>query len=208
MSARRQAARAIREADRVPPPGLGRAVDRARVLVPGLQPRRSRPLRRAAAPPIKHVYVATGLNKWGITAGTAAAGVISDAILGHENDWSGLFSTCIRPLQEAPRFVLENARAGFRFFAERLKQRGTRPIADLGRRGAIVSAAGEKVAGFRDADGMLHAVSSRCTHLGCQMVWNAAERTWDCPCHGSRFDVDGSVLNRAGGEAARTSQSR
>jgi Rieske Fe-S protein len=92
--------------------------------------------------------------------------------------------------------VLENARVGFRFFAERLKQRGTRPIADLAPgEGAIVSAAGEKVAGFRDTDGTLHAVSSRCTHLGCQVVWNAAETTWDCPCHGSRFDVDGSVLN-------------
>jgi glycine/D-amino acid oxidase-like deaminating enzyme/nitrite reductase/ring-hydroxylating ferredoxin subunit len=144
-----------------------------------------------------HVYVATGLNKWGITAGTAAAGVISDAILGRENDWSGLFSsTRIRPLHEAPRFVLENTRVGFRFVAERIKQRGTRPIADLAPgEGAIVSAAGEKVAGFRDADGTLHAVSSRCTHLGCQVVWNAAEKTWDCPCHASRFDVDGSVLN-------------
>ena len=145
----------------------------------------------------RHVYVATGLNKWGITAGTAAAGVIADAVLGRENEWSGLFSsTRIRPLQEAPRFVLENTRVGFRFFAERLKQRGTRPIADLAPgEGAIVSAAGKKVAGFRDADGRLHAVSSRCTHLGCQVVWNAAERTWDCPCHASRFDVDGSVLN-------------
>jgi len=154
-----------------------------------------------------HVYVATGLNKWGITAGTAAAAVISDAVLGRENDWSGLFSsTRIRPLQEAPRFVLENARVGFRFFAERVKQRGTRPIADLAAgEGAIVSAAGEKVAGFRDADGMLHAVSSRCTHLGCQVVWNAAERTWDCPCHGSRFDVDGSVLN---GPAVKPLESR
>jgi glycine/D-amino acid oxidase-like deaminating enzyme/nitrite reductase/ring-hydroxylating ferredoxin subunit len=145
----------------------------------------------------KHVYVATGLNKWGITAGTAAAGVIADTILGRESEWSGLFSsTRIRPLQETPRFVLENARVGFRFFAERVKQRGTRPIADLAPgEGAIVSAAGEKVAGFRDADGTLHAVSSRCTHLGCQVVWNAAESTWDCPCHASRFDVDGSVLN-------------
>ena len=92
--------------------------------------------------------------------------------------------------------MLENTRVGFRFFAERLKQRGTRPIADLAPgEGAIVSAAGKKVAGFRDADGMLPAVSSRCTHLGGHVVWNAAERTWDCPCHASRFDVDGSVLN-------------
>jgi glycine/D-amino acid oxidase-like deaminating enzyme/nitrite reductase/ring-hydroxylating ferredoxin subunit len=145
----------------------------------------------------RHVYVATGLRKWGITAGTAAAMIISDAILGRQNDWAGLFSsTRVRPVQEAPRFLLENSRVGVRFFADRLKQRGTRPIADLAPgEGAIVSAGGRKVASYRDDDGTLHAVSSRCTHLGCQVVWNAAERTWDCPCHGSRFDVDGEILN-------------
>jgi glycine/D-amino acid oxidase-like deaminating enzyme/nitrite reductase/ring-hydroxylating ferredoxin subunit len=145
----------------------------------------------------RHVYVATGLRKWGITAGTATAMLISDAILGRENDWARLFSaTRIRPLQEAPRFALENARTGVRFFSDRLKHRGTRPIAELAPgEGAIVSAGGRKVAGYRDDDGALHAVSSRCTHLGCQVVWNAAERTWDCPCHASRFDVDGGVLN-------------
>jgi glycine/D-amino acid oxidase-like deaminating enzyme/nitrite reductase/ring-hydroxylating ferredoxin subunit len=145
----------------------------------------------------QHVYVATGLNKWGITAGPAAATVIADAILGRENEWAGLFSsTRVRPLEEGPRFVVENSRAGFRFVAERLLRRGTRPIAELAPgEGDIVSAAGQKVAGYRDEDGTLHAVSTRCTHLGCQVVWNAAERTWDCPCHASRFDVDGTVLN-------------
>ena len=144
----------------------------------------------------RHVYVATGLNKWGITAGTAAAMLISDSILGNENDWAGLFSsTRVRPLQEAPRFILENSRVGFRFFAERVKHRGGRPIDLAPGEGDIVSAGGQKAAGFRDDDGTLHAVSSRCTHLGCQVVWNAADRSWDCPCHASRFDVDGGVLN-------------
>jgi glycine/D-amino acid oxidase-like deaminating enzyme/nitrite reductase/ring-hydroxylating ferredoxin subunit len=144
----------------------------------------------------RHVYVATGLRKWGITAGTAAATLIADAILGRGNDSAGLFSTTrVRPLQEGPRLLLENSRVGMRFFADRLKERGTRPIEDLRPgEGAIVQACGSKVAGHRDDGGALHAVSSRCTHLGCQVVWNAAERTWDCPCHGSRFDVDGDVL--------------
>jgi glycine/D-amino acid oxidase-like deaminating enzyme/nitrite reductase/ring-hydroxylating ferredoxin subunit len=144
----------------------------------------------------RRVYVATGLKKWGITAGTAAAMLISDAILDRENPWAGLFSsTRVRP-QELPRFALENTRVGIRFFADRVKHRGTRPIEDLAPgEGAIVSAAGRKVAGHRDDDGTLHAVSSRCTHLGCQVAWNAAERTWDCPCHASRFAVDGEVLN-------------
>lgn len=58
-----------------------------------------------------------------------------------------------------------------------------------------MSVAGQKVAAFRGDDGALRAVSTRCTHLGCQVRWNAAERTWDCPCHGSRFGVEGEVLN-------------
>ena len=144
----------------------------------------------------RRVHVVTGLKKWGITAGTAAAMLVSDAVLDRENDWASLFSsTRVRP-QELPRFALENARVGIHFVAERVKHRGTRPIEDLAPgEGAIVSAAGRKVAGFRDDEGRLHAVSSRCTHLGCQVVWNAAERTWDCPCHASRFDVDGAILN-------------
>ena len=144
----------------------------------------------------RHVYVATGLRKWGITAGTAAARLIADAILERENEWASLFSSTRVRLQEAPRFLIENTRVGMHFLGDRLKERGTRPIEDLAPgEGAIVSAGGEKVAGYRDDEGGLHAVSSRCTHLGCQVVWNAAERTWDCPCHASRFDVDGDVLN-------------
>ena len=60
--------------------------------------------------------------------------------------------------------------------------------------GKIVSRRGRQVALARDDDGALHAVSARCTHLGCILAWNAAERSWDCPCHGSRFAVDGDVL--------------
>jgi nitrite reductase/ring-hydroxylating ferredoxin subunit len=147
-------------------------------------------------PRSRHVYVVTGLKKWGITAGTAGAAIVADAILERENQWASLFSSTRVRFQEAPRFLVENTRVGFHFFADRLKERGTRPIEDLAPgEGAIVSAGGQKVAGYRDDEGGLHAVSSRCTHLGCQVVWNAAERTWDCPCHASRFDVDGDVLN-------------
>lgn len=145
----------------------------------------------------RRVYVATGLKKWGITGGTAAAMLIRDAILGRENPWAKLFSsTRVRPLAEGPKFVLENAQAGLHFFGDRVRQRGTRPIGDLSPgEGDIVSAGGRKVAGYRDEDGQLHAVSTRCTHLYCQVRWNSAERTWDCPCHGSRFTPDGAVLN-------------
>jgi nitrite reductase/ring-hydroxylating ferredoxin subunit len=145
----------------------------------------------------RRIYVATGLKKWGITGGTMAAILICDAILGRENPWAKLFSsTRLRPLAEGPKFALENAQVGLHFVGDRILQRGTRPIGDLAPgEGDIVSAGGRKVAGYRDEEGHLHAVSTRCTHLYCQVRWNSAERTWDCPCHGSRFTPEGTVLN-------------
>ena len=145
----------------------------------------------------KRLWTATGLKKWGMTGGTVAAELITDAIAGRENPHSSLFSsTRLSARGEGPKFVAENTKVAGHFFGDRLKERGDRPIDELEPgEGAIVSAAGEKVAGYRDDEGNLHAVSSRCTHLYCQVKWNGAERSWDCPCHGSRFGVDGEVLN-------------
>ncbi|HET7399744.1 MAG TPA: FAD-dependent oxidoreductase [Intrasporangium sp.] len=144
----------------------------------------------------KRIHVATGYKKWGMTAGTLAGMLLSDAILGRPNPWAALFSsTRVKPLAEAPRFLSENGRVALRLFGDRVLSPGFRGIATLrAGEGAIVTAAGHKVAGYRDDDGRLHAVSARCTHLGCQVAWNAAERSWDCPCHGSRFDPDGQVI--------------
>jgi Rieske Fe-S protein len=141
--------------------------------------------------------VATGFKKWGMTAGTLAGMLISDAITGRDNPWAPMFSaTRVKPFAEGPRFITENGRVGARFVADRLLARGTRDIAELAPgEGGIVSCDGQKVAGYRDDGGQLHAVSTRCTHLGCQVAWNAAERSWDCPCHGSRFTPDGEILN-------------
>ncbi len=145
----------------------------------------------------RRILVATGMKKWGITGGTVAAELLADRIAGRDNPAASLFSsTRLKPLAEAPRFVNENSRVAVRFLGDSLADRGGRPIEDLEPgEGAIVSGPEGKVAGYRDPAGGLHAVSTRCTHLGCQVRWNAAETTWDCPCHGSRFDVDGDVLN-------------
>ena len=148
-------------------------------------------------PGSERVHVATGYKKWGLTSGTLAGMLTADAIAGRDNPWAGLFSAArVKPLAEAPRFLMENTRVGLRFVGDRVASLTRRDIAQLEPgEGAIVSSRGEKVAGFRDDDGALHAVSTRCTHLGCQVAWNAAERSWDCPCHGSRFDVHGAILN-------------
>ncbi len=145
----------------------------------------------------KRIHIATGFKKWGMTAGTLAGMLISDAIGRRENPWAELFSsTRVKPIAAGPRFVTENARVGYRLVSDRILAPGRRDIEDLERgEGAIVTSNGRKVAGYRDDAGGLHAVSARCTHLGCQVAWNAAERTWDCPCHGSRFTTDGEILN-------------
>jgi Rieske Fe-S protein len=142
------------------------------------------------------VLMATGFAKWGMTNGTAAAMMLADRITGRENPWAGLFDpNRFNPRAAARKFVEENAQVGLRFFGDRLTKPGNRPIEDLAPgEGDIVRLDGEKVAGHRRDDGSLVAVSAICTHLGCQVNWNTAERSWDCPCHGSRFSPEGDVL--------------
>jgi glycine/D-amino acid oxidase-like deaminating enzyme/nitrite reductase/ring-hydroxylating ferredoxin subunit len=142
------------------------------------------------------VLMATGFAKWGLTNGTVAALILADRVLGRENAWAQLYDPVrFTPRASARRFVKENAEAGVRFVGDRLTKPGRRAIEDLRRgEGDIVRHAGEKVAAYRAQDGGLTAVSPTCTHLGCQVNWNPAERSWDCPCHGSRFAPDGEVL--------------
>jgi Rieske Fe-S protein len=91
--------------------------------------------------------------------------------------------------------VRENANVVRRFVADRLKLPGREAIEGLAPgEGAVVRVEGETLAVSRSEDGSLTAVSPRCTHLACYVAWNGAERTWDCPCHGSRYLPDGSVI--------------
>ncbi len=145
------------------------------------------------APFSKNILVATGFRKWGYANGSAAALMLCDQISGRPNPWASTFdSTRLGPPQAAYSFLKENANVGRRFALDRLKRASTDSIAPG--QGAIVREGPVQAAVYRDDGGRLHAVSARCTHLGCIVDFNAAERSWDCPCHGSRFDTDGSVL--------------
>jgi glycine/D-amino acid oxidase-like deaminating enzyme/nitrite reductase/ring-hydroxylating ferredoxin subunit len=138
------------------------------------------------------VLTATGFGKWGLAAGTAAAMMLSDRILGRQSQWTSAFdSNRLRPRSSAPTFVRNNLAVGAYFVGDRLK-RG-RPEIEPGEGGVIGSGLGQRAV-YREPGGNLHSLSARCTHLGCLVRWNSAERSWDCPCHGSRFDVDGAVL--------------
>jgi glycine/D-amino acid oxidase-like deaminating enzyme/nitrite reductase/ring-hydroxylating ferredoxin subunit len=143
-----------------------------------------------------HVYMATAFNKWGMSSGTLAAMLLRDRILGGENEWAELFeSKRLKPRASGPRFVKENALVGLHFVADRLR-RGDRASAEAlaNGEGALVRIKGRKRAFYRDETGALHVLSPVCEHLRCIVAWNPAERTWDCPCHGSRYAGDGRVI--------------
>lgn len=144
----------------------------------------------------ERVLVATGFNKWGMTSGTVAGLILADTINGRTSPWSDVFqSTRMDIGRSAKSFLLENANVAKRFVGDRLRTLRVPDVSDLqANEGGIVEADGEKVAAYRDESGNLHTVSPICTHLGCQVTWNTGERSWDCPCHGSRFTIDGDVI--------------
>jgi glycine/D-amino acid oxidase-like deaminating enzyme/nitrite reductase/ring-hydroxylating ferredoxin subunit len=143
------------------------------------------------------VLVATGFAKWGLTKGTIAAQVLTDEILGRPNPYADLYDAKrLAPRQSATRFARENGGVGVRFFGDRLRPRGGRAeIERLEPGGGTVARVGTTLyAAHRDEAGELHVLSARCTHLGCIVGWNAADSAWECPCHGSRFAGDGTLV--------------
>jgi glycine/D-amino acid oxidase-like deaminating enzyme/nitrite reductase/ring-hydroxylating ferredoxin subunit len=144
----------------------------------------------------RHITTATGFNKWGMTSGTVAAAILADRIVGRENEWAELFdSKRVKPRASAPKFVKESASVGLRFVADRLARAERSSPDELGNgEGAIVRTRGRKRAVYRDEGGTLHLLSPVCQHLRCIVAWNPAERTWDCPCHGSRYTGEGRMI--------------
>jgi nitrite reductase/ring-hydroxylating ferredoxin subunit len=143
------------------------------------------------------VFVATGFGGNGMTQGTLAGVMLADEVLGVRNVYRELFAaTRIKPLAAARAFISENADYPKHLLQDRLPQPGARAVDDIGAgEGKVVSIRGNRLAVYRNANGALSALSPVCTHLGCLVHWNTAEKSWDCPCHGSRFDPQGRVLN-------------
>jgi glycine/D-amino acid oxidase-like deaminating enzyme/nitrite reductase/ring-hydroxylating ferredoxin subunit len=152
------------------------------------------------------LLTATGYKKWGLAQAAAAAEILSAAVQGQEHPWASAYDPHrIRLATGVASLLKENADAGLHFFADRLRRRSRASRPPGPGEGKVVSARGRQVAVARDADGVVHAVSARCTHLGCIVDWNPAEASWDCPCHGSRFAPDGKVLQ---GPAVRALERR
>ncbi|WP_221350777.1 FAD-dependent oxidoreductase [Streptomyces beigongshangae] len=144
----------------------------------------------------RHTYVATGFGGWGMSGGIMAGRLLSDLITGQGSPWSELYDprrvrTAVR---EAPAFLKNQAKVARHFVGDRLPPTSG-SVDDLAPgEGALVRIDGHRCAAYRDDTGEVHAVSARCTHLGCLVAFNRAERAWECPCHGSRFGTDGRIL--------------
>jgi Rieske Fe-S protein len=142
----------------------------------------------------KNVYVATGFRKWGLAMGIAAAELLEAWVDGRDHPWRDLFDTRrVRLRAAAGSLLKENANVALRFFGDRIVKRASVDSIPRGH-GRVVGTGAAQRAVYRDDDGELHALSARCTHLGCIVNWNAGDGTWDCPCHGSRFGPRGEVI--------------
>jgi glycine/D-amino acid oxidase-like deaminating enzyme/nitrite reductase/ring-hydroxylating ferredoxin subunit len=141
------------------------------------------------------IWAATGYRKWGMTNSTAAAMVISDGIAGRDNPWAALLDpNRLTPLASAKRFIKENLEVGKHLVGDRFGLPGREAIDALADGEGVVARVGTEAIAACRLDGETRAVSPLCTHLGCHVAWNRAETSWDCPCHGSRFSPDGTVI--------------
>jgi glycine/D-amino acid oxidase-like deaminating enzyme/nitrite reductase/ring-hydroxylating ferredoxin subunit len=127
-------------------------------------------------------HIATGFNAWGISNGTAVGIMIADLARGQSSPWQKLYD----PARPYPEDFHKNGDS----------QSIVASVDDIAPgEGGVIIRSEEKIAAWRDESGELHAVSASCTHKGCTVTWNNAERSWDCPCHGSIFAADGSVIH-------------
>ena len=143
----------------------------------------------------KHIYIVTGDSGTGMTHGTIAGVLLTDLILGRHNEWETLYEPSRISLWAAPEFTRENLNVATQYgdYATAGDVEQTRDLAPG--TGGVIRHGLTKVAAYRDTHGTLHERSAICPHLGGVVRWNHAEKTWDCPCHGSRFDPFGKVLN-------------
>ncbi len=136
-------------------------------------------------PPSKRILVTTGFDEWGMTTSFVSAKLLTDLIMGVKNDWTDLYNPSrlhVIARSKATKQSIQKNKGG--------------DIMDLkNNEGKIIKQKGESIAVSKDESGKIHAVSAICTHLGCTVGWNNKDKTWDCPCHGSRFTKDGKIIH-------------
>ena len=143
-----------------------------------------------------HWYVATGFGKWGMSTSMVSALLLRDLILGKKNPWEGLFTPQRLKLSASAKRLVEDSLQAVKGISREALGLPRAQVEELPLgHGGIVDWQGEKLGVYKNQEGEAFVVSARCPHLGCQLEWNPDEKSWDCPCHGSRFDYLGHLLD-------------
>lgn len=143
----------------------------------------------------ENAYVATGFNKWGITTSNIATNIITDMIIGRKNRYEDIFiSTRVEPVknrQEVGNMLKETVSS---LVLKKFELPESEQASLKNEEGKIIEIEGEKVGAYKDKEGRIYTIVPKCAHLGCELSWNNLDKTWDCPCHGSRYDYTGKML--------------
>ncbi|KGE20313.1 FAD-dependent oxidoreductase [Paenibacillus wynnii] len=143
----------------------------------------------------EEIYIATGYKSWGMTSSTVAALMISDQIQRKDNPYTDLYDpTRFKANPSIKNFITMNAVVAKDLVGGKVEFVHRKPDELKPDEGAVVRHDGKRAGAYRDPEGKLHLVDTTCTHMGCEVEWNDGERSWDCPCHGSRFSYDGKVF--------------
>ena len=140
-----------------------------------------------------NLYIATGFRKWGMTNSTVSGMMLRDLIVKGESPWQDVYSPSRFNAASAVKFIVQNSDVGVNFISGKLK-----PMQDISTvkpgEAHIAEVDGHRAGVYKDSNNAFHVVDTTCTHMGCEVQWNDAEHSWDCPCHGSRFTVDGQIV--------------
>lgn len=142
-----------------------------------------------------HVYVATGFKKWGMTTSNVAANIITDKILNKENQYADIYkATRFRPIKNRKELGNMLKETTHSLILNKLDLPAATPKDVNPGEGKIVNDNGKKIGFYKDENGKEYRIIPKCKHLGCELSWNSLDKTWDCPCHGSRYTFDGKLI--------------
>ena len=141
-----------------------------------------------------NLYIATGFQKWGMTTSMASSIILKDLIVTGESPWADVFNPSRKNISgSAKEFIAQNVNVAGQLLGGKISKEPEKIVIESGE-GKILNIDGEKTGAYRDEEGELYFVNTTCTHMGCELNWNSAERSWDCPCHGSRFTYRGHII--------------
>lgn len=141
-----------------------------------------------------NLYIATGYGKWGMTNSMASSMILRDLIVNGSSPWQDAYNPSRETIiASAKTFMVENLNVANELIKGKISPL-PQDIDIKSGEGKIIEADGQRAGAYRDEQGTLHVVNTTCTHMGCELNWNSAEKSWDCPCHGSRFTFEGDVI--------------